>query len=113
MRPAPVVMGIVLGQDHPQVPLAEDQHPVGDLRPGGEHVPLCIGVRTSTSRRDLGNVNAGVGQDCVKRCGELPGPVTDQEPEVGGTITWILRRFRICCVVRGLSGFAVTPWICT
>ena len=35
MGPAPVVMGLVLGQDRPQVPLAEDQHPVRDLGPGG------------------------------------------------------------------------------
>jgi hypothetical protein len=26
-------MGLVLGQDRPQVPLAEDEHPVGDLCP--------------------------------------------------------------------------------
>ena len=34
-----VVMGLVLGQDRPQMTLAEDQHPVGDLRPGREHEP--------------------------------------------------------------------------
>jgi hypothetical protein len=28
MRAAPVVVGLVLGQDRPQMPLAEDQHPV-------------------------------------------------------------------------------------
>ena len=32
-----VVMSLILGQDHPQVPFTEDQHPVGDLGPGGEH----------------------------------------------------------------------------
>ena len=37
MGSAPVVMALVLGQDRPQVPLAEDEHPVGDLGPGGEH----------------------------------------------------------------------------
>jgi hypothetical protein len=36
---ASVVVGLVLGQDRPQMPLAEDQHPVGDLGPGGEHEP--------------------------------------------------------------------------
>jgi hypothetical protein len=29
MGTTPVVMGLVLGQDGPQMPLAEDQHPVG------------------------------------------------------------------------------------
>ena len=38
IRVPPVVMGRVLGQDRPQMPFAEDQHPVSDLRPGGEHV---------------------------------------------------------------------------
>jgi hypothetical protein len=33
-------MALVLSQDRPQVPFAEDQHPVGDLRPGGEHEPF-------------------------------------------------------------------------
>ena len=38
MGASSVVVGLVLGQDRPQMPLAEDQHPVGDLGPGGEHV---------------------------------------------------------------------------
>jgi hypothetical protein len=30
---------------------------------------------------------AGASQDRVKRGGELPGPVTDQEPEIRGAVT--------------------------
>ena len=41
-----VVAGLVLGQDRQQMSLAEDQHPVGDLRPGGEHEPFRIGIRS-------------------------------------------------------------------
>jgi hypothetical protein len=41
---SPVVVGFVFGQDRPQVSFAEDQHPVGDLGPGGEHEPFGIGV---------------------------------------------------------------------
>src|SRR5690349_9229639 len=37
MGPPPVVMGLILGQDRPQMPRAEDEHPVGDLGPGSEH----------------------------------------------------------------------------
>ena len=44
MRPPPVVMALVPGQDRPEVPFAEDQHPVGDLGPGGEHEPFRISV---------------------------------------------------------------------
>jgi hypothetical protein len=40
-----VVVPGVLCEDRPQVPFTEDQHPVGDLRPGGEHEPFRVGVR--------------------------------------------------------------------
>ena len=40
----PVVVPLVLGQDRPQMPFAEDQHPVGELGPGGEHEPFRISV---------------------------------------------------------------------
>src|ERR1019366_8463149 len=48
-----VVVGLVPGQDRPQMSFAEDQHPVGHLGPGGEHEPFGIGVRPGTSGRDL------------------------------------------------------------
>ena len=35
-----VVVGLVLGQDQPQMPFAGDQHPVGDLGSDGEHEPF-------------------------------------------------------------------------
>jgi len=35
MGPPSVVVGRVLVQDRPQMPLAEDQYPVSDLGPGG------------------------------------------------------------------------------
>ena len=39
-----VVMGLGLGQDRPQMPFAEDRHPVGDFGPGCEHEPFGIRV---------------------------------------------------------------------
>ena len=89
MGPPSVVVGHILGQDRLQMSLAEDQHPVGDLRPGGEHEPFRVSVRTRASGRDLHGLDTGAGQDCVERLGELPGPVADQEPEAGGAITQI------------------------
>ncbi len=53
MRSSPVVVTCVLSHHHAQVPFAEDQHPVGDLRPGGEHKPFGISVCLGTSGRDL------------------------------------------------------------
>ena len=82
-------MGLILGQDGPQVPRAEDEHPVGDLGPGCEHEPFRVSVRARAAWRDLHRLDTGIGQDCVKRRGELPGAVPYQEPEVGGAITQI------------------------
>jgi len=53
------------------VAFAEDQHPVGDLGPGGEHEPLRVGIRLWASRRDLDHFYACVGQDRVERRAEL------------------------------------------
>jgi hypothetical protein len=46
MGPPPVVTGCVPGQAGPQVPLAEDHHPVDDLNPCGEHESFRISVRS-------------------------------------------------------------------
>ena len=112
MGPPYVVMGLVLGQDRPQMPFTEDQHPVGDLGPGGEHEPFRISVRLRAARRDLHHLDTGTGQDRVKGRGELPGPVTDQEPEADGTVT---QGPSAGCGsaegVQGPSGFAVIPRI--
>ena len=89
MRASPVVVRLVLGQDAPQMSFAEDQHPVGDLRPGCEHEPFRISIRARSSRRDLHNLDAGAGQGRIERRGELPSPVADQEPEARGPVTEI------------------------
>ena len=86
MGAPPVVMALVRGQDRPQMPLAEDEHLVGDLGPGGEHEPFRKCIRSRAARRDLHGLDTGAGQDCVERFGELPGPVADREPEVRGAI---------------------------
>jgi hypothetical protein len=113
MGAPPVVMGLVLGQHRPQVPLAEDEHPAGDLGPDGEHEPFRISVRSRAAWRDLHGLDAGISQDRVKRRGELPGPVPDQEPEVRSAVPQVQHRLRICCTVHGPSGFAVIPGMCT
>jgi len=63
MGASAVVVGLVLGQDRPQMPLGEDQHPVGDLGPGGEHEPFRVSVRSRASGRDLYGLDASVCQD--------------------------------------------------
>jgi hypothetical protein len=51
--PSSVAVPGVLCQDRPQMPFTEDQRPVGDLCPGGEHQPFRVGVRTGAPGRDL------------------------------------------------------------
>ncbi len=70
----PVVVSLVLGQDRPEVPFAEDEHPVGELGPGGEYEPFRVSVRARAAGRDLHGLDAGRGEDCVQGRGELPGP---------------------------------------
>ena len=70
---------------------AEYEHPVSDLRPDGEYEPFRISVRSQAPGRDLHRRDTSSGQDCVKRLGELTGPVADQEPEASGAITQVHR----------------------
>ena len=60
MRAAPVVVGLALGQDRPQMPLAEDQHLVGDLGPGREHEPFCISVGRRRRLHPIQMIGTGV-----------------------------------------------------
>jgi hypothetical protein len=87
MGAPPVVVGRVAGQDQPQMPFAEDQHPVGDFGPGGEHEPFRVSVRARAAGRDLHGLDTSAGQDRAGRLGELPGPVADREPEARGALT--------------------------
>ena len=68
------------------MPLAEDEHPVGHLGPGGEHEPFRISIRARAPGRDLRCLDTGTGQGRVEGVGELPGPAADQEPEGRGAI---------------------------
>ena len=60
MGPPSVVVGRVLGQDRPQVPLAEDEHPVGDLGPGGGHEPFCVSVGAHRQRHPIQMIGTDV-----------------------------------------------------
>jgi hypothetical protein len=53
------------------MPLAEDQHPVGDLGPGCEHEPFRIGIRSRAPGRDSHGLDAGASQGRIEGRGEL------------------------------------------
>ena len=84
MRPLHVVVRGVLGQDPAEVPLAEDQHAVGQLGADGQHEALGEAVRPRTARRDLDHLDTGIGQYRVERGRELAGAIADEEPEPAG-----------------------------
>jgi hypothetical protein len=42
-------VGLVLGEDRPEMPFAEDEHPVGEFCPSGKHEPFRVGVRPRPS----------------------------------------------------------------
>jgi hypothetical protein len=83
-----VVLG-VLRQDRLQVSFAEDQHPVGDPGPGGDHESFGVSVRARASGRNLRCGDAGAGQDRVEGFGKLtverkpPACRADERPLIG------------------------------
>ena len=86
VRPAAVVMADVLGQDYPQVPLAEDQHPIGAFGACRAYPPLGKGVRARCPRRDLGHLGVVAREHVVEDPCELEVPIADKEPERGRPI---------------------------
>ena len=90
MRPRGVVVGGVHGKHLAQVPLAEDQHPVGDLASDRQHEAFGEAVRARTPRRDLEYFDARVRQDRVERGRELSGPIADQEPKPSGAVAEVV-----------------------
>ena len=60
MGAPPVVMGLILGHDRPQMPFTEDQHPVSDLGPGGEHEPFCVSVAPYRQLRPIRMIGTDV-----------------------------------------------------
>ena len=81
MRPPGVVVVGVHGKHLVQVPLAEDQHPVGDLDADGQHDAFGEAVHPGAPRRDLDHLDLCIGQNRVERGRELAGAIADQEPE--------------------------------
>src|SRR5215467_10759240 len=97
-------MGLVLGQDRPQVALAEDEHPVGEFCPGGER-GLRGGIFTA-----LMPLPARAAPDAPVNC---PARSRTRYRKSAARLPRSISRLRACCVVRRPSGLAVTPRMCT
>jgi hypothetical protein len=80
MRSLRVVVRGVLSQHAAEVPLAEDQHAVGEFGANGQYEAFGETVRPWTTGWDLDHLDARIGEHRVKRGRELSGPIADEEP---------------------------------
>ncbi len=108
-----VVVRDIFDQDGTEAPFTEDHNPVGDLGPDRADEPLRVGVRPRSSGRDRDRGDAGVGEDRVEGRGELPGPVADQEVEVGRPVTEVHQEVPDLLGGPRSVRVAVTPWTWT
>jgi hypothetical protein len=108
MRPPRTGWRLVLGQDRPQVPLADGQHPVGDLGPGGEHEPLRESIRLLRGGIFTAWIPA-VARTASNESVNCPARSRTRKRKSAAPSPRSMRRLRICWVVHGPSGWAVTP----
>jgi hypothetical protein len=81
------------------MPLAQNQHAVGEFGPGGEYEPRGVAVRPWATWRDLDRVDARVSQDGIEGGRELTSPVADEESEPADSVTEI--HHEIADLLRG------------
>src|SRR5215207_8033571 len=67
VRPVPVVMVDIVGQDPPQMPAIGDQDPVQALPAHGAHPPHGIRVRLRCLHRGLDRLDVLAGEDRIER----------------------------------------------
>ncbi len=108
-----VVVGLVLGQDRPQMSLAEDEHPVGDLRPGSEHESFRVSVRAGAPGRDFTASIPASARTASNDAVNCPARSRTRNRKPAARSPRSIRRLRICCTVQGPSGFVVIPRMCT
>jgi hypothetical protein len=87
VRLSTVVVLDVPGEHVAQMPLAQDQHAVGELGSHGANEPFGVTVRPGAPRRDLHGRDVDVSQDGSERGRELACPVADDKPELVDLIT--------------------------
>jgi hypothetical protein len=86
MRAMAVVVIGVLGQHHPQLPAAHDQHPVQHLPPNRAHPALRVRIRPRRPHRRGEHLDRLGDQDGIERGGELGIPIADQKSEPAGAV---------------------------
>jgi hypothetical protein len=86
VRAVAVVMINILGQHPPQLPAADDQHPVQQLPPDGAHPPLCVGVGLWRPYRRAQHPDPLGREDRIERGGELRVPISDEPSELADAV---------------------------
>lgn len=86
VRPSTIVVPNVFREHDTQVPLAEDQHKVGEFSSDSAHEPFGETVRSWATRRNPDYLDAHIGQDRIERCCELASPISDKKPKLGDAI---------------------------
>jgi hypothetical protein len=109
VRAVAVVMVGVLGRHRPQLPAADDQHPVQQLPPDGADPPLGVGVRPRRSQRRAQHPDPLGREDRVERGSELRVPVAEQKPEAPTRSSSTMSRLGACWATHSAAGCAVTP----
>jgi hypothetical protein len=109
VRAVAVVMINILGQHRPQLPAADDQHPVQQLPPDGAHPPLGVGVGPRRPYRRAQHLDSLGREDRIERGGELRIPIPDEKPGLADAAPQAMSRLRACWVTQSLPGCGVTP----
>jgi hypothetical protein len=89
-----------------RVPLTEDQYAVSEFGSEGADEPFGETVRPRTSGRNRDDADAEVSKEGVEGCGELTGPISHEELELGEAIAKI--HHQVADLLRRLS--AVGGW---
>jgi hypothetical protein len=108
--PLGVVVRGIRGKHPAEVPLAEDQHPVGQLGPHRQHEAFGEAVRLRTTRRDLDHLDTGIRQHRVKRVRELSARSRTRNRNRATCSPSSMTKLRACGGVAGSRGRAGWPW---
>jgi hypothetical protein len=76
----------VVGEHYTQMPLTEDQHPVGEFGSQGADESFGEAVPPWATRGNLDHLDAHIGEHSVERRCELSGSISEEEPELGEAI---------------------------
>ena len=86
VRAAGVVVVNVVGQDPFEVSSVPYQDPIQAFGADGAYPAFGVGVRLRRPRWGPERLDAGRGENCIERRGELAVAIADQEPELGGAL---------------------------